>query len=354
MRTQTPPLSDMPDTTPDRGRLRRLDLIGMALFAAAVGWTYLSSGTTDAAHRTAAVFAASGITVVVGRLLGRLAGWLVPAAIAGIAAALWIDDSAGVVSHLPLEGPFSYANAKGAFFMIAAGCVLAAVGVSGKPVAIIAGLAAAVPFMSVPFVSEARAPALLIVTVPVFGLLAFAILGPKRAVVVLGGVFAAALITTAVLGANYDAGNEGRVVDRVVDASITERRLALWSEAGTMMKKNPLEGVGAGRFGALSPTALADRDARWAHNAFLQQGAEAGVPGLLLIAALFTWAFVRLAAGATDSRPLFAAIVLAAVGIHATLDYVMHFPAIPVATAAMVGSGSAMRKRKAVAAEVED
>ena len=354
MRTRTPPVNGMPDTSPDRRRLRRLDMIGLALFAGAVGWTYLSSGTTDAAHRTAAVFAAAGGAVVVGRLLGRLAGWLVPAVIAMIAAGLWIDDPSGVTSHLPLVGPFSYANAKGAFFMIAAACALAAVGVSGRPLGIVAGLVVAIPFVLVPFASQARAPALLIATVPILGLIAYAILGSKRGVAVLGGVFAAALITTAVLGANYDAGNGGRVVDRLVNASITERRLALWSEAGTMMKEDPLEGVGAGRFGALSPTALADRDARWAHNAFLQQGAEAGVPGFILIVALFGWAFVRLSQGAEDIRPVFAGIALAAVGIHATLDYVMHFPAIPVAAAAVVGSGSAIRKRKAVAAEAED
>jgi hypothetical protein len=57
-------------------------------------------------------------------------------------------------------------------------------------------------------------------------------------------------------------------------------------------------------------------------------------------------AYVRLAAGASDIRPVLAAIVLTAVGIHAALDYVMHFPAIPIATAALVGSGSALRRMR--------
>lgn len=286
---------------------------------------------------------AAGAGLVVGRLLGRLADWVVPAIIAGLAAFVWVVDPRHILSDAPLAGPFGYVNAKGAFFMIAAGCVLAAVAASGRPLAILAGLAAAIPFMIVPFESQARAPALLIVTVPIFGLLTHAILGPRRTIALLGLVFAAAIITTAVLGATHDAASGSRVVDRLVNASITQRRPALWNEAGTMMKDHPLGGVGAGRFGEFSPTAQADRDARWAHNAYLQQGAEAGVVGLGLIVGIFAWAYVRLAAGATDIRPVLAAVVLTAVGIHAALDYIMHFPAIPVLTAVLVGSGSVER-----------
>ena len=341
MLTEAPPVSRTDEPAPDPHALRRLDLIGLALFGAAVAWTYVSSGFTDAAHRTAAAFAAAGIALVAGRLLGRLGGWVVPAIIAGLAALVWIGDPAHITSELPLAGPFGYVNAKGAFFMIAAGCALAAVAASGRPLAILIGLAAAIPFIVVPFESQARAPALLIVTMPIAALIAYAVLGPRRSIAVLGVFFLAALITIAALGANYDAGDEGRVVDRLVDASITERRPALWKEAGAMMIDEPLTGVGAGRFGALSPTALADRDARWAHNAYLQQGAEAGVLGLALIVGIFAWAYVRLFAGASDIRPLLAAIVLTMVGIHAGLDYVMHFPAIPVLTAALVGSASA-------------
>lgn len=348
MLTEARPASAMAETGPVGGYLRRLDLIGLALFSAAVAWTYVSSGGTDAAHRTAGAFAAAGAGSVAGRLLGRLGGWVVPAIIAGLAAVVWVVDPRHILSDAPLAGPFGYVNAKGAFFMIAAGCALAAVAVSGRPLAILAGLAAAIPFIIVPFESQARAPALLIVAVLIFGLLAHAILGPRRSIALLGLLFAAALITTAALGATQKSAQEGRVLDRLVDASITQRRPALWREAGTMMKEHPLEGVGAGRFGELSPTALADRDARWAHNAYLQQGAEAGVMGLALIVGIFAWAYVRLAAGATDIRPVLAAIVLTAVGIHAALDYIMHFPAIPVLTAALVGSGSAIRRARKV------
>ena len=343
MLTEAPPASAMAEAVPGPGRLRRLDLIGLALFSAAVVWTYISSGATGAAHRTAGAFAAAGAGLVIGRLLGRLGGWVLPAVIAGLAALVWAADPRHILSDAPVAGPFGYVNAKGAFFMIAAGCALAVVAVSGRTVAILAGLAAAIPFMIVPFESQARAPALLIVTVPIFGLLAHTMLGPRRTIALLGLLFAAALITTAALGATHDVATGDRVVDRVVNASITQRRPALWNEAGTMMKEHPLGGVGAGRFGEISATAQADRDARWAHNAYLQQGAEAGVMGLALIVGLFAWAYVRLAAGATDIRPVLAAIVLTAVGIHAALDYIMHFPAIPVLTAALVGSGSVER-----------
>ncbi len=337
----------MPLGRPERVLLRRLDGIGFLLFAGAIGWTYLTSGTTGAAHRTAGVVAASGAAVLVGRAIGRLAGWLVPGTIAVVAAVLWAADPSDITSHAPLSGPFGYANAKGAFFMIAAGSVLAAIATSGRPVAVAVGLVAAVPFITVPFASQTRAPALLVVTLPILALVLNAMAGPRTAVEICGVLVAAALLSTAALGANYRPGDRGRVVDRLVDASVTERRLALWNEAGTMLANEPLGGAGAGRFGSLSPTARRDRDARWAHNAFLQQGAEAGIVGLGFMVVLFAWAFARLAAGAEDIRPVLAAAVLAAVGIHATLDYVMHFPAIPVATAALVGSGSAIRLKRA-------
>lgn len=324
--------------------LRRLDGIGVLVFAGAIAWTYISGGVTDAANRTAAVLAAAGGAVLVGRLVGRRAGWVAPASIALAAAVLWAADPSGIRSDAPLSGPFGYANAKGAFFMIAAGSVIAAVGVSGRPVWVILGVVAAVPFMTVPFASQTRAPALLVLVVPLVALTVHAVAGARTAVEICGVLVAAALLATVALGATYHPGDRGHVVDRLVDESISVRRLALWNEAGTMLADRPLRGVGAGRFGAVSPTARADRDARWAHNAFLQQGAEAGIAGLGFIVALFAWAFVRLALGATDIRPLLAATVLAAVGIHASVDYIMHFPGIPVATAALVGSGSALRK----------
>ena len=64
-----------------------------------------------------------------------------------------------------------------------------------------------------------------------------------------------------------------------------------------------------------------------------------------LLALLFVWGFARLSAGAPpDAVTLLSAASLAALGIHASVDYVMHFPAIPILAAALVGTGLTDRR----------
>ena len=80
----------------------------------------------------------------------------------------------------------------------------------------------------------------------------------------------------------------------------------------------------------------------WAQNDFLQQGAEQGVLGLVALVALFACGFLALWANpGADAFVALAAVALAAVGIQACEDYVLHFPAIALTTAALVGAGIA-------------
>jgi O-antigen ligase len=91
------------------------------------------------------------------------------------------------------------------------------------------------------------------------------------------------------------------------------------------------------------PTAARERDLGWAHNEFLQQGAETGIIGLALVLALLGWVFWRLWNAGTAAAAV-AALGLSAIVIHACADYVFHFPLLPATTAALVGSAS-MGKR---------
>lgn len=70
-------------------------------------------------------------------------------------------------------------------------------------------------------------------------------------------------------------------------------RLTLWDAALAMSRERPLTGVGPGGYRAAFERAHPDRldpERSWgsAHNLFLHQLAERGVPGLLLLLALFT------------------------------------------------------------------
>ncbi|MGQ0669638.1 MAG: O-antigen ligase family protein, partial [Actinomycetota bacterium] len=233
-----------------------------------------------------------------------------------------------------------YANADGAFFAEAsiAGLMLAAA--SRRTEARVLGGGAAAAFAAVPFVRGSLAAAALVVVLPIMGLVCIWLGGPRLGVAACAALFLLVLVGTVILGARYAPGRPGGTLDRLVDATLSQRRVALWHDALVIMVEHPT-GVGPGRFAVASPTARADVDARWAHNGFLQQGAEAGPVGFTLIVLLFLWAFARLwMSPAPDVVTVLGAAALAALGIHACIDYVLHFPAVPIVTAALVGAAA--------------
>jgi O-antigen ligase len=239
-----------------------------------------------------------------------------------------------------------YANGNGAFFLQAAvaGLMLPAVS-RATPVRVL-GLVAAIGFSVVPFAAKSVTSATLLLVLPLVGLLVLVRAGPRVAVAACASLFVIALIATVVLGSTYVPGDRSGSLDRIVDASIDERRVALWHESLAMMIEHPVTGVGVGGFQVFSPTARSDRDARWAHNSFLQQGAETGVIGLILLVLLFLWGFAWLATTTTpDAVTVLGAVALAGLGIHACVDYVLHFPAVPITTAALVGAARVVRGR---------
>jgi len=178
----------------------------------------------------------------------------------------------------------------------------------------------------------------------VISLSLFSLAGPRGArfgVIACGVALAVVLAGTVGLGATYRSGSAS-----FATRALTERRLVLWSEALDILAEHPA-GVGVGGFATTAPTAIRDRDARWAHQEFLQVGVELGWAGLALVMLLFVWGFVRLAMHPRpDACVALGAASLAALGIHASVDYVWHFPAVPVVAAALVGSAQASPRRR--------
>ncbi|MGH2726522.1 MAG: O-antigen ligase family protein, partial [Actinomycetota bacterium] len=120
-----------------------------------------------------------------------------------------------------------------------------------------------------------------------------------------------------------------------------DRRLGLWHEALALIRDNPVVGVGPGRFAAESPIAAADPDARWAHHGFLQFGAETGLPGLALLSIAFAWAIGAVGfGGKPEIVSVLGVAALVALGAGGCLDYLFHFPAIPVTAAALAGAAT--------------
>jgi O-antigen ligase len=339
-----------PVSTAELSAAARLDVAGAVLLAGWLIWTGVASVllTGNAARPALYLGGGCAVTLVVARVTAGRWVWVIPGLTvlaAGLIAWRARDE---VFGPGPTAEPFGYANANAAFFVQAAIAGLMLGWHARRPLLRAAGVVAAGAFAMAPVLSGSRTGIVLL------GLLLPAALAVQRsrdartAVALCGGFWLVVLAGTIWLGAVFRPGTErtdGGV--GLAARTLTETRLTLWHEAVAIARKHPLRGVGAGGFAEFSPTALADADARFAHHEFLQNAAEHGVPGLFLLAAVFAWGFGRLAAtGRHATRSVLPAVSLAALGAHASVDYVLHFPAVPLAAAALVGVGMAQRGRR--------
>jgi O-antigen ligase len=204
----------------------------------------------------------------------------------------------------------------------------------------IAAVSTALVFASVPLVTKALVSTWLVLVLPVGALLAvWALRSAGRAVVLgFGCVFLSVVGITVWIGLTQSTG--GLVAD-----ALTQTRVALWREATAVMLEHPLTGVGPTRFQDVSSIARDDPDHRWAHAEFLQQGAEQGMMGMVLSISLFGCAIIALAARArTGPVEVLAAVAVVMLGVQGAVDYVFHFPAIPLAAAALAGVGMSRRR----------
>jgi hypothetical protein len=295
----------------------------------------------DGASVARLVAAVAG-SLVIGRLASAMHRSVIPLTV--VAAGVWVALQPGVSgAGGPLSGPFGYRNATAAFLVQAAiaALMLAVASAAGATRVVAAALGSIVAaWLAWLAVQNASTAAFALGVIP---LSLFAFAGPRGArfgVIASGVALAVVLAGTVGLGATYRPGSESSGA-----RALTERRLVLWSEALDILAQHP-GGVGVGGFATTAPTAIRDRDARWAHQEFLQVGVELGWAGLALVMLLFAWGFVRLALHPRpDAYVALGAASLAALGIHASVDYVWHFPAVPVVAAALVGSAQAAPRR---------
>jgi O-antigen ligase len=211
------------------------------------------------------------------------------------------------------------------------------------------GVVAAGAFAVLPVILHSLAAAWLVFVLPGIALVAAALAGPRGArasIALFGLLFVLSLVGTIFLGASFSRTTQPSSLQRAAVSAVDEHRLVLWHDAFVIMRDHPVTGVGPRRYQVVSPIASRDPDSRWAHNEFLQQGAEGGAAGLVLLAALFLWAFSRLlVVRVPDAITALSAASLAALGIHACIDYVMHFPAISIMAAGLVAIGMHQQRK---------
>jgi peptidoglycan/xylan/chitin deacetylase (PgdA/CDA1 family) len=325
--------------------LDRTDRVGLALMAASAVWPLVVAVVAEGSPwAMAGLFGLTASAFVLGRLSAMVTPVLAPGAVVALAAALLLTGPLDTIGSIQSSGILGYPNARSAFFIQAAvAALMVAVRARGRGRALAA--AAALAFAAVPFANRSTGAVLSAAVLAPAAVAAFLGRGSR---IVMGACIAAvavAVVVTTVLAITYSPEADIPVVSRAVDA-LPERRVELWQDALSILREHPLTGVGPGRFVVASPLARTDADARWAHNGFLQVGAETGLVGLALLALLFAWGLVRLWSSPGDPRlALLGMVAIAALGVHATVDYILHFPIIPVTTAALVGTATARRMR---------
>lgn len=335
----------------DRGSQRRLrpaDVAGGTLFAGSITWALLA-GSRGSPEPLAALLAGSALVFVAARLLTRLARPAVPALVVIVATGVAFVSREDLVAGGPLTGLFGYTNAKGAFFMLAAFAGLMVAAGTSRWGLRVAAVAVAAGAGVVPLSSRVLTSSVLLIVLGVFAI-TVGWIGARTARVAIGlagGLFVLAFVTTGILGLRGPAGTRSGLASSLEEA-LSDDRVVLWHEAEQLMADEPLYGVGPGRFRYES--AFARENAGnlyfWAHNDFLQQGAELGVPGLVLSVALILWGFVALWSNPrTDAFVALGAAALAAVAIQACVDYVLHFPGVTLTAAALVGAATGTPSR---------
>ena len=315
-----------------------LDIAGVAIVGllVLVAMVAGSSTGTDARPFCLLILAAVAMVVLSAALGSRMHRTLLPLALAvwgtWLAYRWRLDLPAG-----PLKGPFGYRNANGAFLaIIAVSWLMAGVALRRVAFVVLATLPAAV--LSVVAVRNATgASAVVLAWVSLIGLVGSRV--ARVTIVLCGAVLAVVLVLTVALGVTYRPTTGATGLGAVVaDTGLTERRLALWHDSWTIMVEHPL-GSGIDSFRLLSPTAQADPDAFRAHNEFLERGVEIGVAGFLLMVALFAWMFARLyRVPRADGVTALGAAAVAVLGVHGSVDYVLHTPHVVLVGAALFGT----------------
>jgi peptidoglycan/xylan/chitin deacetylase (PgdA/CDA1 family) len=321
-------------TETGRAAMSPLDRAGLGLLVLGGGWVLVSALVAGGNPIPAlTVLALVGAAVALGRAADPV---VVSSIVVGGALAVAVASPIGTFSPASGAGIFDYANAKAALFVqAAAAAAVLGLAVRRRAVRVGAGVAAVI-FALVPFLARSYG------AVAGLGLVAAGLLPAatgrfrRPAIAVLASAVVVTLAASLWLAVNPPT-PDGRLA-RALDA----RRISLWQDATGMLQAEPVTGVGPGRFDDLRTTARSDDDARWAHNDFLQQGAETGLPGMILLVAGFGWIFARLWR-APGPLTVLAAGAVSALGVQASVDHVLNAVPVPLMTAALVGTATRSR-----------
>jgi O-antigen ligase len=277
--------SDRVDRTDVRDGRNVSDAVGMVLLGAGAVWSLVTAAAHDG--RPEGVLLAL-LAAGAGYASGRITGALSPVAAPGVAAAAGLGLAVGMPHLAPgpqFATPLGHAGATAALFTLAAGAACCAAWAAPSP-ALRRGLR--------------LLAAGTVLTAAALGSVAGAALGcgvllcslaagrMRRGPGVAGLLLTAGAVTAAAWAVAGNALPAG--LTATVEGRLSERRIRLWQDALHLAARDPVLGVGPGRFGELSPAAAQSLlpDGK-PHSAPLQLAAEQGIIGVALLVAAFCW-----------------------------------------------------------------
>ncbi|MGP3981766.1 O-antigen ligase family protein [Streptomyces sp. KR80] len=269
-----------------RDRRSTADGIGVLVLGCCAAWALFTAAGHDA--RPEGMLLAL-LAVAAGYACGRIGGAVLPvaapatAAIAGLALVIATPDDVSGAAVDPTPG---HTAASAAQFALAAGAACCAAWAARPPAArtclrLLAGGIAVAAAVLGSVAGCIAASAVLLCS-----------LATARARHRFPALAALACVAAVIAGGSW-AVAEGvlpKGLTASLDGQLTEHRVRLWQDAIGLAERHPVTGAGPDRFADLSPTAqaLAEADST-PHSAVLQQAAEQGLPGVLLLGTAFVW-----------------------------------------------------------------
>ncbi|MFG2871196.1 O-antigen ligase family protein [Streptomyces sp. NPDC048338] len=319
---------------------RAPDVAGVLVLGCCTLWALVSATGRDA--RPEGVLLAV-LALAAGYACGRICGSLLPVAAAATASlaalALALASGSGVPGSTPAAVPLGPTGAAAALLVLAAGaacCAASAAGTAPARVALrVLGLAVAGVALALGSVAG------FVAALGVWLCSAAAVRMRHRFL----GLAGLVLVTGVAVGASFavaeEALPEGLTVS--LEGPLTPHRVRLWQDAIDQARENPVLGSGPDRFGTLSRTSLEEPLADGTpHSAPLQQAAEQGVPGVVLLGGVYAWLVCALwASPRSTAVVLTAGATLTALAALATVGNALSFTAVTVGAGLLAGLATA-------------
>ncbi|MER5531464.1 O-antigen ligase family protein [Streptomyces sp. NPDC002677] len=326
-------------TDADNDRRNVSDAVGVVVLGACALWPLISAAGRDG--RPEGVLLAV-LAVAAGYAAGRMSGslWPVAAPCVGALAGLALAAATPEVAAGPqFTTPLGHAGAVAALLVLATGGVCCAAWATPVP-ALRFGLRTLAAGIVVTGAAVGSAMGCVAGAAVLLCSLAAGRLR-RRGPGIAGLALAAALVTGMVWAVAANVLPAGLAT--ALSGPLTERRVQLWRDALHLARRNTALGVGPGRFGELSGTAsealLPDGKP---HSAPLQQAAEQGLVGVLLLAAAFCWILYVLWRSARSTPVvLTAGTALTALAAVAAVGDALSFTAVSAGAGLLAGLATA-------------